>query len=602
MARRRKIALLTSLLLTLAICASPLVRAQSQGDVVMHAMKDELARSMSDLQLQKMEKPYFIAYRVLDATQDDITASLGSLTSSSGPPTRRRAVAVELRVGDYSVDNSNFISMRSLESMGMLGGIQEGSLDADYAQIRRELWLATDAQYKSALENLSAKRAALKGQTGGDNIPDFSKETPKVWEELTSTPVPSDFGPLQAVARELSAVFRSSPDIDRSSVSIKYTNVYTRYLNSEGTSFTRSDPLIKLEVSAQTRASDGLPISDSFDVFARTPADLPATTSLRERVQQMAAVMLRLRSASALDRYNGPVLFEGTAAGEIFLEQLGPRFGTSKTPMSDTQQFEMIFSQLAGRMGGASFQDKIGARVLPDFISVRDDPAQTAFGGVALMGTSTVDDDGVGSRQTTLVERGVLKNLVASRAPVRGALQSTGSRRSWGAVPGNLFVTSDKTLSADDLKKELLRRAKDRGLDYALVVRRVGAGSGASLLDLAQAMASSQTPTQSVAEIYKLYPDGHEELIRGVHMSDFSTDAFKDIAATGDAPSVYTAELMPPLSSLISVGLSMAFSSDSDLPIVSCVCPSLLFDDVSLIKNEGPYPKGPVSPSPLAEK
>ena len=80
-----------------------LLHAQSKDDTVLRAMKDEMARSMSQLQLQQMEKPYFLAYRTDDVTRKDITATLGSLTSSSGNPYRNRMISVELRVGDYSV-------------------------------------------------------------------------------------------------------------------------------------------------------------------------------------------------------------------------------------------------------------------------------------------------------------------------------------------------------------------------------------------------------------------------------------------------------------------------------------------------------------------
>ena len=588
-------------LVVAAVLAAPLLQAQrQQDDVVMRAMRDELARSMSQLQLPQMEKPYFIAYRVQDMTEHEISATLGSLTARTGSPTHNRMIEVELRVGDYSLDNTNFLSARTFEGLAMFGGIGEGSLDNNYAQIRRELWLATDREYKRALEDLSAKRAALKGRSGGENTPDFSKEAPNTETNLTPAPVLSHFDDLEAIARDLSAVFRGVPEIYKSEVTIRYSDVYTRYLNSEGTSFTRSEPLIRLEVSAETQAPDGQPISDSFAVYGRDAAALPSTNALRVRVQQMSALIVKLRSAASLDRYNGPVLFEGAAASEIFLQQFGSRLGTSRTPISDNPQFEMMFSQILDRMGGASFQDKIGARVLPNFMSVRDNPLQTSFNGVALLGTSSVDDDGVKTRETVLIDHGVLKNLLASRVPVSGILQSTGSRRGWGPLPSNIFVTSEKTLSADELKKELLSRAKERGLDYALVVRRVGAGTGASLLDMARQMASQQSGSPSIPEIYKLYLDGHEEPLRGVRISDLPAELFKEIVATGDAPTLYSDELMPHVSSMLFMGFSS--SSGGGLPVVSCVAPSLLFDEVSLGRSDGPFPPTPVSPSPLAQK
>src|SRR5215469_708350 len=120
--------------------------AQQADDAIMRAMKDELSRSIRQLQLQQMEKPYFLAYRMQDISEKEVSAMLGSLTSSSGIPIRRRLLGVELRVGDYSLDNTNFFSMQRLRNgpAGMLGGMEQATLDDNYEQVRREFWLATD--------------------------------------------------------------------------------------------------------------------------------------------------------------------------------------------------------------------------------------------------------------------------------------------------------------------------------------------------------------------------------------------------------------------------------------------------------------------------
>ena len=94
----------------------------AQDDVVMKAMRDEMARSMGQLQFQNMEKPYFISYRIEDIDATTVSATLGSLTASE--PGHRRMLSVELRVGNYALDNSNYFSVRSFSGgMGMFSGI-----------------------------------------------------------------------------------------------------------------------------------------------------------------------------------------------------------------------------------------------------------------------------------------------------------------------------------------------------------------------------------------------------------------------------------------------------------------------------------------------
>lgn len=104
--------------------------------------------------------------------------------------------------------------------------------------------------------------------------------------------------------------------------------------------------------------------------------------------------------------------------------------------------------------------------------------------------------------------------------------------------------------------------------------------------------------TGSLAEVYKLYPDGHEELVRGVEISEMLPSTFKDIVAVGDTPVVFTDEFIPRVGALFSLGVA----ASTNVPVVSCVVPSLLFEEVSLVKSQGPFPNPPVSPSPLAKQ
>jgi len=592
---RRNLAIAARILPLLAFLVAT---ARSQDDVPMRAMKDELARSVSRIQLQKMDKPYFIAYRMDDINRTVVSALLGSVTEQQ--PSRLRLIGVEVRVGDYALDNSNYMSLRNFggRGAGMFAGIRQAPLDDSYQQIRSTFWLATDNQYKSALEDLAAKRAVLESRNHKDDLPDFSQEPSSTESEPPETTQPG-LEQLKSLARSLSAVFRNTPDIYSSSVDLEYRNTYTRYLNSEGSSFTRAQPVFKLQINARTQSPDGVPVADSIQFFGRTIADLPAPDVLLARTRAMADRILKLRSASSLDRYNGPVLFEGEAAGEIFAQQFATGLMAVRTPLSDDPRFELFFNQMMAQLGGGSFVDKIGGRVLPDFLSVSDNPLLPDYKGVKLMGANKIDDDAVHTRETLLVDHGVLKTLLATRDPVRSITHSTGSRRGWGPAPGNLLVTSAKSSTRDELRQELLRRVKERGLDYGIVVRHVGGGAAASFMRTAARMAQQGSQSESsLAEVYKLFPDGHEELVQGAEIAEMTPATFRDIVAVGDTPVVFTDDFIPRVGALFSLGVS----ASSDMPIVSCVVPSMLFEEVSLVKSQGPFPNPPISPSPLAAK
>ncbi len=165
-------------LVGLALCFLVAVSSSTAQDVVMKAMHDELQRSMKDLRLEELNKPYFVSYTVEETLVTETSASFGSLLSNERD--QQRWLSVEVRVGDYDLDNTNFLSMPSGWS-GMLRsffGRTPLPLEDDYREIRRRLWLATDAAYKDALENLSKKQAALKTKTRSEDVPDFSREEP----------------------------------------------------------------------------------------------------------------------------------------------------------------------------------------------------------------------------------------------------------------------------------------------------------------------------------------------------------------------------------------------------------------------------------------
>jgi predicted Zn-dependent protease len=571
--------------------------AQAQQDAVMKAMQDELGRSMSQLRMAAMEKPYFLGYRLDDLDDTTVAASLGSVTQNQA--IHRRLLGVELRVGDYALDNSNFMSFRTFGAgmSRMFSAMAEVPLDDNYLVLRRQLWLATDTEYKKALEDLSTKRAALQNRTRAEALDDFSRAQPSQMEE-PAVAAKLDVASAEQFARELSALFRDMPQMLTSAVTLESHNTFTRYVNSEGTMFTRPQLLLRLEVRARTQAADGQPLEDTLEFFGRTLADLPAKETIAAQIREMGTRLAKLRDARFAERYNGPVLFEGEAAAEVFAQVFAPGLIAQRMPTSDNPQFEMAMEQLTRQMGGSSFLERIGGRVLPESVDVVDDPLLRQFEGAKLAGSYKVDDEGVPARATRLVEKGMLKTLLATRTPVPTIAHSTGNRRGSGPAPSNLIVTSDKTASDSELRQELLRRARLCGRDYGIVVRRVGGGGLDAFARLQAFGPRENAPSTTLLAVYKLFPDGHEELVRGAEVADLTAAAFRDIVGVGDKPVVYSDQFTPRGGALLSMGL---ISIVGGPPVVSYVVPSLLFEEIAVKKTAGPFPQPPASPSPLGE-
>ena len=554
----------TSLLLCILGTTLPL---WAQDDIVARAMRDEMDRSMKQLQLENLEKPYYISYRVIDSDSTNVSASFGALNNSSHSHTR--TFTVEVRVGDYKLDSTNFFSfsIRNFGMVSMLNGTTTLPLEDDYNELRRQMWLATDAAYKKAVENLSKKRAALQNKVDTDNIHDFTRETPA--QNTVDAPViHTDSAQWEAQARSLSGLFRQMPEINTSTVSFSAANSYIRYLNSEGTSYTRREPRVTFSAHAATQASDGASLEDSIWLYGRSIAELPSSDELAVRMRTLDHHLKDLRAASAIENYNGPVLVEGDAAPQLFRQVFVTNLLGTRRPLVDYPLGGQLTNQAEN-----TFIDKIGARVLPEFLSVTDNPMLAEYNKIPLAGWCTVDEDGVPTRETTLVEKGILKTLLTTRDPIRGIKHSTGSRHAGQAAPSNLFVTAENGLSQADLHAKFMDLVKQRNKDFGIVVRRMRTG---------------QHPVLA----WKVYPDGREELIRGMQFSGLNTATFKEIVAASKELNILTVDYRP------QPGLGMFTIADESYAPVTLVVPSLLFDDVTVRKVRGEKSKPPIMSNP----
>jgi hypothetical protein len=241
---------------------------------------------------------------------------------------------------------------------------------------------------------------------------------------------------------------------------------------------------------------------------------------------------------------------------------------------------------------GDSFSDKIGARILSAFLTVKDAPSLDVFAGKPLLGGYKVDYEGVKPSETVVIENGILKTLLSTRSPARGITHSTANRRGSGVAPSNLIVSSSESVTADALRKKLLELVKQRGKDYGLIVRQVqgtGAGTTASTGQPGPARVSN------LVSVYKVFPDNHEELVRNLEFTDIAPATFKDVLAVSDSAAVYSAPFFyrSPLA---------GFSPADMTPIVSWVVPSMLFEDLPMKTPTGEFPNPPAAKHPYFDK
>jgi hypothetical protein len=577
--------------LALAILApAALVFGADASDVVLKAMRDELEHSKS-LDGANLGKPYFISYDVEEGEAFSASASLGGLISSTD--SAFRLPRIQVRVGDYQFDNTNYVGSGFYR--GSRYDIDRFPIEDSYSVLRRYLWLATDQSYKAAVESLASKRAALKNISATEPLPDFARVEPShLIEDIPASKL--DRALWIDRARKLSAIFSEFPQVLGSNLEVQGIKSIRRQVNSEGSEVRTVDDVLFVRVRAVGQAPDSMLLHDSVSVHARDFGRSLNEPDLRREVRRVAENIAALTRAPVGEVYNGPVLFDGVAAAQLFAELLGRSLALTRRPVNEPggRPANVPASELEGRQG---------SRVLPEWMDVIDDPTQQTLNGHPLFGSYWVDFEGVAAKRLILVEKGMLKNFLLTRQPVTGFKESNGRARLPGpfgasaAGISNLFVHAAQSVPAADLKKQLLELCKARNLPYGMVVRKLDFPSSASIDELRRLAAASANEGggphifSSPILIYRVYPDGREELIRGVRFRELNVRSLRDIRAAGDDTTIFD---------YLDNGAPLALMGAGNYAAeTTVIAPSVLVDDLELRKLDDELPKLPIVPPPL---
>jgi predicted Zn-dependent protease len=570
----------------------------------MQAMRDEMARSKGRLQLQippsgKPVRPYYIEYRLLDMDVREVVAEFGALLTTGH--NRQRLMNVAARVGDYKLDSSNFISEEGFR--GFIGPSGTVGIDRDYDSLRQDLWIATDQAFKEAVETYSRKEAYLSSLARPSDIDDFAKvQAIQHVEPLAN----SDWSNRnwEEEARETSAALRAFPQIYESRVTYYLVYMTEYLLTSEGTEVRANHSFAAIEAGMNTLADDGMQVNHYYSTYAPRPADLPNVEAVRKQLNVAGSELMGMRAAPTASDYTGPVLFESRAAAALVAQVLGPSLSGARPPVA----FQAVVEQLMSSLGARSdWSGKVGARVLPETVSLSDDPSAKDYKGSLLIGGYAIDEEGVPAEKVAIVSNGKLKNLLMSRRPGPDFEASNGHGRAAFGVDArptmsNLFFTSTETLSKDELKKKFLDACRAEKLDYCLVVRQMDNPSISILhqddfTELLASFGGNAATDRLPLVVYRVHvSDGREELVRGARITGFSPRTLRNIEGIGNDDYVYN--YMQNQSAGVAGTALGAFGTAQNGVPASVVAPSLLFEEVEVRGARGEPKRLPILPEP----
>lgn len=532
---------------------------------------DEIDYSMKYLAMPDGTKPYYLAYVVTDTRAITINARLGALMNDVD--TRDRQLDVDLRVGDYALDNTHQIRGGGFEPdlADLLGGANAGiALTDDPDAIRQALWLATDRKFKSAVRRFQQVKTNLKTRVEEeDKSPDFSREEPSIYSEPEVT-LKIDRKAWADRLRAASKLCLNYPLIYNSNVSLAATVENRTMASSEGTRLQTGRKLLRVVVSAATKADDGMELSQSFIFSVSSEDRLPTQEQIVDALQKVVDQTLALRSAPLVEPYTGPAILLNRAAGVFFHEIFGHRIEGHRQKNVEE---------------GQTFTKMVGQPVLPEFLSVHDDPTRLTYGSEDLRGHYKYDDEGVEARDVRLVENGILKTFLLSRSPVAGFPKSNGhgrheAGRACVSRQGNLIVDTSKPVPFAKLREMLIEECKKQDKPYGLLFEDITGGF--TMTGRSGPQAFKVLPVV----VYRIFADGRQdELVRGVDIVGTPLACFSKIIAAGDDQSVFNGTC----------------GAESGWVPVSAVAPSVLVSQIEIEKRQKSQDKLPILPPPITE-
>jgi predicted Zn-dependent protease len=528
-------------------------------------LQAELQRNFQVLSKQSDAPAYFISYTLHDTRTATLAASVGALQRSD--ESRSRFATVEVRVGDYFLDNTHPIRGDTRGSGPRVSQVSLPLTDEE-KPIRLALWRATDRTFKQASEALTRVRTNVAAKVKEeDPAPDFSREDVQTY---TGDPVAYTFDTKawEAKLRRISAPFADQPFVFRSDVSLSVESDNRYYVNSEGSQVATGNVAVRLFIQGVTKADDGMELPLYSSYFATSPAGLPDEKDLVADARKMIDLLSQLRKAPLVDPFSGPAILSGRAAGVFFHEIFGHRVEANRQRNADD---------------GQTFASRIGQPVLPAFLSVIFDPTLKKVGNIELMGHYVYDDEGVKARRVTVVDKGVLRTFLVDRAPTRDFPRSNGHGR---AEPGylpvsrqsNLLVESSKSVSNDKLMDMLREEARRQGKPFGLLFDNIEGG----FTNTGRGSPNAFNVLPNI--VYKVYTDESRapELVRGVDLIGTPLSAFGKIVATGDKVDVFN---------------GVCGAESGGVP-VSASSPPLLVSEVEVQKKAQSLEMLPILPAP----
>lgn len=546
----------------LGLAAQTSCRVQDQKPIKL--LSAELKRSMKAF--KKQNPPiYYVAYNYNEYEQGGINVQEQGVSQRS--VSQNRVLQVQARAGSPRMDNTR--TLKTGRTYYTLDWRQLPAIEGDGKAFTTAVWRLTQQAAEEAQQDFNRVRAdAQTAASRADDSPDFVFP-PKETFCLEEKPLVFDLDKIEKMLIKSSALTQGKAFVLNSDFSFSYTDTNQYFVDSVGTQIKMPRRSARLAYEVEGKTADGAVLvrSEAYDVLLEE--QLPSEEKLLADVAQSIAELEELTKAPEADPITVPAILKNRAMAVFVHEVLGHR-------VEGHRQKEDSF--------GKTFTDKVGQQVVSPLLTIVDDATLASFNQIPLRGFYYYDEEGAKARPVTLVENGILKGFLMSASPIKGFATSNGhGRGAIGKRPvarmGNTRVIASQTVSYDELEQQLLDEIKRQNKPYGFIIEDLSGGFTLTETDFPQTF--KLTPTL----VYRIYPDGRKEVVRGADMVGTPLVSFNEIIAAADDYDVFNGSC----------------GAESGWVPVSGIAPSVLLRKLEVEKTGKTDSKPPLLPPPSKE-
>ncbi len=532
---------------------------------LLEIMQAELDRNYAGLEKASAVPLYDLQYTVTEERNCDISATNGGMEAPRS--SFHRYLDVDVRVGSMELDNTHEIRGGNFWDNYSPRRVVDFPVAENAPSMQAIIWAETEYQYQKAQERFTKVLTNRQVKVEEEDLSnDFSPANAEQYEEPLN-PSPMDTAHWQQMVKRTAEYFTGFPFVYESRVQFAGSDVLHYAVSSEQSQLLYGNHYLRLIMNVSGMAADGMEL-ERTEVFSASKMEhMPDEATVQQTAARLVQELEALIHAPIVEPYIGPAILSSRASGVFFHEIFGHRIEGHR------QKSEQE---------GQTFTKKLGEQILPDFISIYDDPTLAAFQGIDLRGHYQFDDEGVPAQRVAVVEKGILKNFLTSRSPINNFPASNShGRRQYGyevvSRQGNLLIESSKAVSYQRLREMLIEECRRQNKDYGLVFQDISGGFTST--DRGGPQAFKVLPLL----VYRVFADGRpDEVVRGVDIVGTPLTCFSKILMAADDAGVFNGTC----------------GAESGLVPVSAISPSLLVSEIEVEKRQKEQEKPPILPPP----